>query len=124
MASRKIPDDLGLATLVRYRADPETFATDVDAVALASRYCLQVLGVLAPGRAVEVRVPPYGATQVIGGPVHTRGTPPAVVEMAPLTWLELCVGLRTWDDAVADHLVSTSGTRAHLQQLLPLPGLG
>ena len=35
---------------------------------------------LAPGRAVEVRVPPYGAVQAIGGHTHRRGTPAAVVE--------------------------------------------
>ncbi len=124
MATRKIPDELGWACLLRLQLDPDTFLTDSDDVALACRYGLQVLGKLAPGKAVEVRVPPYGATQVIGGPVHTRGTPPAVVEMVPGVWLDLCTGRRTWDDAVASHLVSQSGVRANLQELLPLPGLG
>ena len=38
------------------------------------------------GGAVEVRVPPYAAVQVIGGGTHTRGTPRAVVEMDAETW--------------------------------------
>lgn len=124
MASRKISEEQGRACLRRFQSNPDTFLTNPDDVALACRYGLQVLGNLAPGKAVEVRVPPYGAIQVIGGPVHTRGTPPAVVEMSPGVWLDLCTGRRTWDDAVSTHLVSQSGVRANLQELLPLPGLG
>ncbi len=30
---------------------------------------------LSPGRAIEVRIPPYAAVQCGEGPTHTRGTP-------------------------------------------------
>ena len=45
------------------------------------RYLLQCLSDAAPGNSVEVRVPPFGAVQIVEGPRHTRGTPPNVVEM-------------------------------------------
>jgi len=61
-------------------------------VATAVRWTLQLLEERAPGRTVEVRVPPHGAVQVIAGPRHTRGTPPNVIEMNARTWLELAAG--------------------------------
>lgn len=84
------------------------------------RYTLQLLAERAPGNTVEVRVPPFGATQCIEGPRHTRGTPPNVVEMAPEVWLALASGELTWAAAIADHRVQASGQRAHLDGLLPL----
>jgi putative sterol carrier protein len=81
---------------------------------------LAVLQERAPGRAVEVRVPPYAAVQVIGGGTHTRGTPRAVVEMDGETWLALATGELTWADAVADGRVRASGERADLSPYLPL----
>ena len=43
----------------------------------------------APGRAIEVRIPPYAAVQCGDGPTHTRGTPANVIEMDAQTWLAL-----------------------------------
>jgi putative sterol carrier protein len=74
----------------------------------------------APGRAVEVRVPPYAAVQVVGGGTHTRGTPRAVIEMDAETWLALATGALSWADAVADGRVHASGERADLSAYLPL----
>ena len=74
----------------------------------------------APGRSVEVRVPPYGAVQCVAGPRHTRGTPPNVVEMDPVTFLLLAVGSLSFADAVAAGRVSASGVRADLTHHLPL----
>ena len=65
------------------------------------RYLLQVLDDVAPGNTLEVRVPPYGAVQVVEGPRHTRGTPPNVVEMDAATWIALATGSLGWDDAIA-----------------------
>jgi hypothetical protein len=88
--------------------------------ALAARYLLQVLTDAAPGNTLEVRVPPFGAAQVVEGPRHTRGTPPNVVEMDAATWLALATGSLSWDDAIAAHRVSASGSRADLGPYLPL----
>lgn len=74
----------------------------------------------APGRSVEVRVPPYAAAQVVEGARHTRGTPPAVVETDPDTWLDLATGSLDWSEAVTSGRVRASGERADLSAYLPL----
>jgi hypothetical protein len=73
-----------------------------------------------PGRSVELRVPPHVAVQFVDGPRHTRGTPPNVVETDAATWLRLATGTLPWADAVAQGLVSASGSRADLSPHLPL----
>ena len=73
-----------------------------------------------PGKAIEVRIPPYAAVQCGEGPKHTRGTPPNVIEMEAATWLQLVYGEREWADAYNDGLISASGVRADLSHLLPL----
>lgn len=80
------------------------------------KHFLAVLAERAPGRSVEVRVPPYAAAQVIPGVRHTRGTPPAVVEMDGDTWIALATGELAWVDAE----VRASGERADLSAYLPL----
>lgn len=73
-----------------------------------------------PGRAIEVRVPPYGAIQCGEGPTHTRGTPPNVIEMDAQTWLALARGECTWADAMDEGKISASGVRADLSAYLPV----
>ncbi len=73
-----------------------------------------------PGKAIEVRIPPYAAVQCGEGPRHTRGTPPNVIEMSAETWLDIVYGDRTWAEAFSDGLISASGVRADLSHLLPL----
>lgn len=90
------------------------------ALATAVRYLLQLLDEKAPGNSVEVRVPPFGAVQVIQGPRHTRGTPPNVVEMDAATWLAVALGTEHWADAAASGRIAASGTRADLSDVLPL----
>jgi hypothetical protein len=75
---------------------------------------------VAPGRSVEVRVPPFAAVQAVEGATHRRGTPPAVVECDARTWLELAAGAVRWDDAVADGRVRASGERSDLSAYFPL----
>jgi len=86
----------------------------------AVRFLLEELAARAPGRAVEVRVPPHGAVQCVEGPRHTRGTPPNVVEIDPMTWIALATGRVEWADAAAEGNVRASGTRADLSAFLPL----
>lgn len=99
------------------------FAADRGTTATAVRFTLEELAAEAPGRTVEVRVPPYGAVQCIEGPVHTRGTPPNVIETDGATWLALATGELTWDEALDTARVRASGRRAHLDGLLPLRSL-
>ena len=90
------------------------------ATAMAVRYLLQLLDEKAPGKSVEVRVPPYGAVQIVEGLQHTRGTPPNVIETDAATFVPLALGELAWDDAVGSGAVRASGTRADISMLLPL----
>ena len=97
---------------------------DRTAVKAAVKATLAALVDVAPGRSVEVRVPPYAAVQAIGGTTHRRGTPPAVVECDARTWLELATGRLDWADAVADGRVRASGERSDLSGYFPLTSPG
>lgn len=87
---------------------------------LLTKHFLALLEQRAPGRSVEVRVPPYAAVQVVEGVRHTRGTPPAVVEMDASTWIALATGESTWAEATAAGRISASGERADLAPYLPI----
>ena len=95
-----------------------------DAARLAVTYLLGLLEAKAPGRAVEVRIPPFAAIQCVEGPRHTRGTPPNVVETDAVTWVLLATGRLAWADAVADGRVRASGPRADVSAYLPLAAGG
>ena len=75
---RRIPIAAGTAAVLAWRHDPDL--VDRETTATAVRFSLEELALRAPGRSVEVRVPPFGAVQCIAGQTHTRGTPPNVVE--------------------------------------------
>lgn len=81
---------------------------------------LALLAQAYPGKAIEVRIPPYAAIQCGDGPKHTRGTPPNVIEMEAGTWLQLVAGEMSWADAYSQGLITASGVRADLSHLLPL----
>jgi hypothetical protein len=122
MARRRIKHEEGTSAInAVIQADKVSPLTETDPVfVMAVRYLLEELAEAAPGNSVEVRVPPLGATQCIEGPRHTRGTPPNVVEMSPRVWFNLALGNMSWEDASAEHLVSSSGVRASLDEVLPL----
>lgn len=123
MARRRIKHDDGIdainAVIQAQKISKDLDVTDALFVT-AVRYLLEELAEVAPGNSVEVRVPPLGATQCIEGPRHTRGTPPNVVELSPKVWFDLALGSLDWDKAVENHLVSSSGVRASLAEVLPL----
>lgn len=116
MPPRKITTDDGRAAL----AALDSGSTDRPTRATAVRYLLQLLAEKAPGNSVEVRVPPFGAVQVLEGPRHTRGTPPNVVETDADTWVAIATGAESWADAAASGRIAASGVRADLSALLPL----
>ncbi|MBT1035472.1 hypothetical protein KJY78_03785 [Canibacter sp. lx-45] len=118
MARRKISETGGFAAL---RAFLQNSGISPQTLATAVRFSLQELSAIAPGEAVEVRVPPYGATQCLQGGQHRRGTPPNVVETDALTWLALSCGKTTWERAVRDGKILASGSKAEdLATVLPV----
>jgi len=116
---------LGAASLAAVTAAMTAGAEPLRPVLRAAvRYTLGLLADLAPGRSVEVRVPPLAAVQCVPGPRHSRGTPPNVVETDPVTWLDLATGRVGWAAAVAAGRVYASGQRADLSGYLPLVSAG
>jgi Bacterial SCP ortholog len=93
------------------------------ALRIAVVHLLDLLESRAPGRSVEVRIPPYAAIQCVAGTRHTRGTPPNVVETDAVTWIMLATGRLTWAQASSGRL-RASGTRADLSSYLPLAAGG
>lgn len=116
MAKRRISQSDGMAALQAVLAG----SSERQQIATAVRFLLEELAERAPGNSLEVRVPPFGATQCVAGPRHTRGTPPNVVECDPATWIELATGALSWEEALASARISASGTRANLEGLVPL----
>ena len=133
VARRRIAIDEGRAALAEWReanarlsGSAGTVAQEAGApvprstLATAVRYSLEEVTARAPGNSVEVRVPPFGVTQCVEGPRHTRGTPPNVIECDAATWLAMVSGSLSWADAVDAGRVAASGLRADLSGLLPL----
>lgn len=127
MTPRRTPVEAGRAALAAWvaattdaAAQGETNGVDRASLATAVRFTLEELAERAPGRSVEVRVPPFAAVQCIAGQTHRRGTPPAVIETDAATWLALVTGTLSWDTAVASGKVDASGVRADLAAWLPL----
>lgn len=104
------------------RSLPQVVELPLHRAALAStvRSLAEMLAAQAPGRSVEVRVPPFIAVQAIAGPRHTRGTPPNVVETDPLTWIRMATGRFRFADAVTAGAARASGSRADLADYLPV----
>jgi hypothetical protein len=117
MARGRIDDASGLGAVRAALTEAEVTR---DTRATAVRYLLQLLAEKAPGHTVEVRVPPFGAVQVVEGPRHTRGKPPNVIETDAVTWVALAAGREEWASAVAAGRIAASGTRASLAGLLPV----
>ncbi len=78
---------------------------------------LKVVQEVAPGRSVELRIPPFAAIQCVGGNIHRRGTPPNVVEMSAETLLKLLENPVKWQQYCDLGSISASGTNANVADL-------
>ena len=78
---------------------------------------LKIVQELAPGRSVELRIPPYAAIQCVGGSTHRRGTPPNVVQMSAETLLKLLENPVKWQQYCDLGSISASGTNSNLGNL-------
>jgi hypothetical protein len=79
---------------------------------------LKVVQQLAPGRSVELRIPPFAAIQCVGGSTHRRGTPPNVVEMSAETLIKLINQPIEWSKLCQEGLISASGARSDISELM------
>ena len=78
---------------------------------------LKIVEQIAPGKLVELRIPPYSAIQCVAGGTHRRGTPPNVVEMAGETLINLVDDPAKWKTFCNQGLISASGTSSDLSHL-------
>ena len=72
---------------------------------------------LAPGKSVELRVPPYGAIQCVAGSNHRRGTPPNTVEMSGQTLIRLINEPSLWSPLCDSGEVRVSGLLSDLSNV-------
>ena len=72
---------------------------------------------LAPGKSVELRVPPYGAIQCVAGSNHRRGTPPNSVEMSGQTLVRLVNEPSLWSSLCDSGEVRASGLLSDLSNV-------
>lgn len=87
-------------------------------LASAVRLSLDWLAQENPGNAVELRVPPYRVVQLIEGINHRRGTPPAVVEIDPATWIQILSKKIEWQTCVSQGKIIASGEQSDLTKLI------
>lgn len=98
----------------------EGMAPERDLERTAVKQVLAELQRIAPGKSVELRIPPYAAVQVVAGPTHRRGTPKAIVELSAEPLLRLAANLESWAELKARGKISASGERSDLSDLFPL----
>lgn len=114
-----------LLAVAEWLRDESRPAPDREGLAAAVRLSARTLAAVAPGRSVELRIPPFVAVQCVAGPTHTRGTPPNVVETDPRTWLQLATGKVSFAAAQQTGALRLSGLRAgEIEHCLPLFDVG
>ncbi len=119
--SRRRPDVTDVLLSAAQAARQHGLELGAELTAACCRAGCARLGQRHPGASIEVRVPPLAAVQIgfDSGPTHTRGTPPNVVEMPPLVFIDLATGRHPWEDS--KHAIRSSGAHAHeVQQAFPL----
>lgn len=93
---------------------------DKETLKNAVKYSLQLLHHQIPGKSVELRILPFAAISIIEGKNHKRGTPPAIIEISAPIWIELVKGLKSWNQAIEEGLISASGPNTDLSPYLPI----
>jgi hypothetical protein len=86
-------------------------------VALQVAKIFKLIREISPGKAVELRVPPYGAIQCSVGAIHRRGTPPNQVEMNADTLIQLATNPESWLDLIGQGQIRASGLASDLSKL-------
>jgi len=71
----------------------------------------------APGNAVELRIPLYGAIQCVAGAKYRRGNPANQVEMRAEVLIQLAKDPSLWQDLVKSGQIQASGQLSDLSQV-------
>jgi len=86
-------------------------------VALEVVKIFKLIKEFSPGKAVELRVPPYGAIQCGKGVVHRRGIPANQVEMSADTLIHLVINPEAWSVLMGQGQIHASGLASDLSML-------
>jgi hypothetical protein len=86
-------------------------------VALEVAKIFKLINEISPGKAVELRVPPYGAIQCGEGAIHRRGTPPNQIEMSAETLIHLATNSEAWSGLIGQGHIRASGLASDLSML-------
>ena len=78
---------------------------------------LELVKLAAPGKSVELRVPPYEAIQCVEGSNHRRGTPANAVEMSGQTLVKLINEPVLWSSLCESGEVRASGVLSDLSNV-------
>jgi len=86
-------------------------------VALEVTKIFKLIKEISPGKAVELRVPPYGVIQCGEGPIHRRGMPSNQVEMSADTLIHLAINPESWSGLIDQGQIRSSGLVSDLSNL-------
>ena len=86
-------------------------------IAIEVKKILDLIKSIAPGKSVELRVPPYGAIQCVAGGNHRRGTPPNTVEMSGQTLIRLINQPTLWLQFCQSSQIQASGVSSDLSEV-------
>jgi hypothetical protein len=90
------------------------------ATALQVKKILEEIKKAAPGNAIELRVPLYGAIQCVAGVNHRRGTPANQVEMSAQVLIQLAQDPALWRSLAQSGQIQASGQLSDLSQIFAL----
>lgn len=68
-------------------------SVSLDELAIITRFSLGKLSEMFPGKTVEIRVIPFGCTQVLDGVAHKRGELKNYIQLEAIDWLKLLCSL-------------------------------
>ncbi len=86
-------------------------------VALEVAKIFKLIKEISPGKAVELRVPPYGAIQCCEGATHRRGMPSNQVEMSADTLIHLTINPESWSGLIGQGQIRASGLASDFSKL-------
>jgi len=86
-------------------------------IALQVAKIFKLIKELSPGKAVELRVPPYGAIQCGEGSIHRRGLPSNQVEMSADVLIHLANNPSSWSGLIDQGQIRASGLASDLSML-------
>ena len=96
---------------------PEGESKKDSKTAVQVRKILAAVKKSAPGGAVELRIPPYGAIQCVAGSKHRRGNPANQVEMRAEVLIQISEDPSLWHQLLKSGQIQAAGLLSDLSQV-------